>query len=975
MYILHNTKCNATCIIDRREASWGHVIRLLYSHIPESAVSYAEMNLNSVLVASPSACAFLVCTIEDTGLFFLQYFARVSDLSSSDKHFTAHSFHYIEFTDTPLVPLITLADLQFLLLLYRIRRESLLAQQAVNRSDQVHASSTKAVLAGFAADPVDTDDIEQECSEERKLQQTRDSRALFLTILVITRVTYLSLYSNREPYAQSDLFNDRLLSVVSGAISQGNSDSDAWLGQARCDVIVALCFSLVQDPAVATECVELLQTKMEDGCDNTKIDSNSPPLTSDHNVWPPIDFSQLTPEFLIRNMISFVFCKYPQLHVMILESLLGHLRRYLEVEEDKQSAEVLEEITVTSPQSSSSPTSSYTIFLEVFLNLFPLHVESVNSIDTHFAQIVPILVQAHIVSKSYKLSSAMDQLEHILTSLVAIGSHILDSTMLAVSRETIASTDTPLNMRTFMVTFLFHVLTKASTDMHAELVVAILPCLHFPVERQRLLMRDLQSTLLLRALDFADEALVILRDAINPLIAAFFDNCNGCVGVFAYQSYVRFSESTQVSKEQSTNLDENKVEGIEGFISFRRDLTVMLNLLWIIELLLSPNTCVESLELLCAELIELQDTSDHINNYNESGTVEDKRKLVMPKSRKDRMVTDYLISLIRFFSDGFYRSNMTIGHLAVAKQILDAFFDILVISGSQLSLTYFKARGISLPVILRARMHAAVVQVGGFVDLLLDLACDSYFNLASLESDSRMPHWPSRVIDHPTFSSAVEAFYPQPSTLHCKTMMVAAQSCYQKYFSTYFSEMFLLLEEFISLSSTSSSKERNRVSSSISTEFNKASSSCPPSLLLGFIGYTCARCLDFPTIMTVYSKFGLVEQEEYMLTYICTSGQAVIAVPDFNSTDANELKSSLIGDIETSDDDFVEQDFLGQRKNKFHSMSNAESEDEESVIIESSSSRHNHNKSTSTGEHNSFQVSLCLIFITYRITFLILSFL
>jgi hypothetical protein len=186
-------------------------------------------------------------------------------------------------------------------------------------------------------------------------------------------------------------------------------------------------------------------------------------------------------------------------------------------------------------------------------------------------------------------------------------------------------------------------------------------------------------------------------------------------------------------------------------------------------------------------------------------------------------------------------------------------------------------------------------------------------------------------------------------------MLESATTNYQYCFSNYFLEILPLVTDFIGLPTESSLKLIDL--SPMVSEFSKSCRSCPPTLLLGFVGYSCARCLDFSPILEIYSKLGLVEQEKHMLTYMCSRTQAVISMEDVCHTLST---STEVGEFSSEDDSLVEHDFLSRRSKIKSRIAEFESEDEEPILLESFKKRRTQgNKSTELeGQNNSFQVRL-----------------
>ena len=156
-------------MVYRRDSTWGHIIRLLFSHIPRAAQAVAELHLVRLLQQFEYAQVLIMSIVEDTSVFFNEYFSRPVHAHATEKRYSALSPLYLVFDDVPLTPLLTGRDLGLLMLLLRVQ----------DNGD---------------SDSENVDSFERTCL----------TRAVVMATLVLARLKHLGIYISDSPQGQED---------------------------------------------------------------------------------------------------------------------------------------------------------------------------------------------------------------------------------------------------------------------------------------------------------------------------------------------------------------------------------------------------------------------------------------------------------------------------------------------------------------------------------------------------------------------------------------------------------------------------------------------------------------------------------------------------------------------------------------------------------------------------------------------------
>ena len=156
-------------MIYRRDSTWGHIIRLLFSHIPRAAQAVAELHLVRLLQQFEYAQVLIMSIVEDTSVFFNEYFSRPVHAHATEKRYSALSPLYLVFDDVPLTPLLTGRDLGLLMLLLRVRDNG----------------------------DIDSDHVDS-------FERTCLTRAVVMVTLVLARLKHLGIYISDSPQGQED---------------------------------------------------------------------------------------------------------------------------------------------------------------------------------------------------------------------------------------------------------------------------------------------------------------------------------------------------------------------------------------------------------------------------------------------------------------------------------------------------------------------------------------------------------------------------------------------------------------------------------------------------------------------------------------------------------------------------------------------------------------------------------------------------
>ena len=156
-------------MVNRRDSTWGHIIRLLFSHIPRAAQAVAELHLVRLLQQFEYAQVLIMSIVEDTSVFFNEYFSRPVHAHATEKRYSALSPLYLVFDDVPLTPLLTGRDLGLLMLLLRVQD-----------------------IGGIDSENVDS------------FGRTCLTRAVVMATLVLARLKHLGIYISDSPRGQKD---------------------------------------------------------------------------------------------------------------------------------------------------------------------------------------------------------------------------------------------------------------------------------------------------------------------------------------------------------------------------------------------------------------------------------------------------------------------------------------------------------------------------------------------------------------------------------------------------------------------------------------------------------------------------------------------------------------------------------------------------------------------------------------------------
>ena len=129
----------------------------------------AELHLVRLLQQFEYAQVLIMSIVEDTSVFFNEYFSRPVHAHATEKRYSALSPLYLVFDDVPLTPLLTGRDLGLLMLLFKV--------EGNNNTDSVCVDS---------------------------FERTCLTRAVVMVTLVLARLKHLGIYISDSPQGQED---------------------------------------------------------------------------------------------------------------------------------------------------------------------------------------------------------------------------------------------------------------------------------------------------------------------------------------------------------------------------------------------------------------------------------------------------------------------------------------------------------------------------------------------------------------------------------------------------------------------------------------------------------------------------------------------------------------------------------------------------------------------------------------------------
>lgn len=806
----------------RRDSSWGHILRLFYSHIPATARSAVDSQLIKLFNIHATSRQLIVSIIEDTSVFFNEYFSRsvLNDVGCTTKQYRRVSLNYVEFSDVPNTPLLTIYDskLLFLLLLSHSRPEIF---------EDVHSSAEQPSTFSF---------LSNEYVQQLDLSIIHYVRAIFFSSVVLVRLSIIVTPSVtidsielKEPENTSSVkvnssdIHDRIVKVFLFAITNGFDDPNhdisgqRWEFDEKCDLLLTVLRMLLEHPQIANDCIALIINEISLDCDCTcelvniektyqNAKDNNMILRNINNDLPNnscnVNFknsiSQFNYPILFNVSIKKLSNLFPDAQLSIIKLCMQQIVRLSEHIFELSSSQVpinsQESLTPRSLQTSVQE-SAMQAFYSVLISIQDAMEEYYilfQSLEADLACLIPCLLRMNtcclnVESNNIKIKYQAERIESVLKAICSLCALNQFSSLFKIlldlfNDELISDCYCQVNMS---IRCLCYMLSVFSSENQITIIDKLSSVFSLSLEHRSVLYSCLLQIFIDNPEKISYDAALVLQDYVNSNLSNYFIQSESKVSKLTtkckidftvlrlllqrsplnsrIQSHTAFSTNILVahwSRDVLRNCKDNSKLSTTSF-QFVEDLVQLLPLEMALYNVTSPESYHDSISYLSQKLLECDSYDSKTRKYKVMPLhLKTIKFLIRAQSNR---TTGYISTLFECLHQGLYLENDVIKSVTINHEIILCFQQIL----NYYSITWLSNRNVAISESdeqLSSWVHHSRIILLGVLDLVVDVASSSKLNANAPGEPNTgcsvsLTTWKSNVDSHSSLRRAIIHYY------------------------------------------------------------------------------------------------------------------------------------------------------------------------------------------------------------------------